>query len=150
MKRTARQPPPVGAPVRVLRGVEKRYRAYTFIVRAVQQDLIRVDNGNPEDPDLSTNGAAVSVWLKPSEIEPWAGEPCRPQSARLAEELRCAKADLERLRGHAEALHRLLQAAGHRPWCRDDIRQARDALDAYRKDFPQVPATIPVHVPTQE
>ena len=106
---SADQVPPkpleVGDPVRVLRGVAKPYRGHTYTVRKLQEHgEIMVDNGDPHGPDAMTNGAEVMLVARPHELERWSGTPRFTIPARLAGELREARAEIDRLRARVAEL----------------------------------------------
>ena len=55
----------VGQRVQVVsnRAIAKRYREYTFTVRALRATEVCVDDGDPGDPKWTSNGARVVAWI---------------------------------------------------------------------------------------
>lgn len=61
----------IGDQVRVLRQLDKRSREYTYTVRAIKDDEVRIDNGIKEVDDARRNGFTIAAWVSVKNVTPW-------------------------------------------------------------------------------
>lgn len=116
--------PTIGARVRVLREIEKQYRAHTFTVRCEprpshlhrdRRPIVQVDDGDPHAPNGWANGATIVSWVAVASIEPWGDAPERASlGARHAAESRVLRETVATLRDEISRLRAALEAANDR------------------------------------
>jgi len=112
----------VGTAVRLVRGLTKDARVWTYTVREIREDEARIDNGLPAVHDLQRNGFTAAACVPLKDLVPWdAPQPRVATAVERQERILALEAELNALRAHAaerpvSADSSPSSAAGRRSW----------------------------------